>query len=245
MDTTHGESMVKLEGILFDDINMPEAMKKMYYEVRSQWTLSYMSRNGRSTLKNKFCQHSGQPLTLCGNTLLNMAAVGAFIELGTILYIAFKGDDMNSRSTMCTLKKISKDQTESSYFGYKFKVLNPTVSEFIANIITPHGFFPDILRRVTKNISKVYETEQQWEESRINILESIKCVRNNTHFVTGKNLTVKHYNDLGIAITAGEVDYIYAYLTQLSKLQFSELQEMNKVTKTTHYADITTKKTFI
>jgi hypothetical protein len=243
MDTTHGESMVKLECILFDDINMPLSLKKMYYEVRSNWTLSYMSRNGRSTLKNSFCQHSGQPLTLCGNTLLNMSAVGAFIELGEILYIAFKGDDMNSRSTHCNLRKIAKE-TEASYYGYKFKVLNPIVSEFIANIITPHGFFPDVLRRVTKNISKVYESEEQWEESRINILESIKCVRNNTHYVTGLNLAVKHYNDNQIAVQRTEIEYIYAYLTQLSTMKFGELQQMNNVKKTLHYADVTTNKKY-
>jgi hypothetical protein len=101
-----------------------------------------------------------------------------------------------------------------------------------------------VLRRVTKNISKVYESEEQWEESRINILESIKCVRNNTHYVTGLNLAVKHYNDNQIAVQRTEIEYIYAYLTQLSTMKFGELQQMNNVKKTLHYADVTTNKKY-
>jgi len=237
MDTTHGESMLKLEITLFNTVNMPSNLKELYHKVRSSWTLQYMSRNGSTTLKNKFCQHSGQPLTLCSNTLLNMAAVGAFIKFGEILYIAFKGDDMTSRSTKLVEKKIGK-LIASSYYGYQFKLKEQVVSEFIANIITPHGFFPDVLRRVTKNLCKRYENAEQWEESRVNILESIKCVRNNMHFVTGMNLSKLHYETTDICISVPEIEYIYNYLNQLSTTKYHQIEKLPLLNRTLHYADV-------
>jgi len=240
MDSSHAESSVKLEMLLYKLVGMPENMLNMYLSMRKRWMMSYMNNDGITKLWNDWLQHSGQPLTLAGNTLLNMAAVGAFIELGEVLYAMFKGDDSHIRSTRSKQKQGIKTTMEKDY-GYKFKVCNPQVSEFIAYFVTPHGFYPDVLRRVTKTISKTYENAEQWEESRINIIESIKCVTNNQHLQTGSRMASTHYCSQNIVISSGEIDLIYNYLSQLSKMTYEKLdftkcrEVLINYTKNFHY----------
>lgn len=227
IDTSHGESIIKLEMLLFGIAQMPLFIRSIYQHARTNWMMMYNNGNGVSKMWGMYCQHSGQPFTLGGNTILNMAAIGAFVDFGTILYAAFKGDDSHIRSTKSKIQKDKFGRTIEKKYGYKFKISNPEVSEFIANIITPYGFFPDVLRRTTKVISKVYENEEQWEESRVNILESIKCVRNNEHKVVGAAMAQRHYVENNIVISREEIITLYDYLTQLSTCTYQKLDFIN------------------
>jgi hypothetical protein len=219
MDTSHSRSSIELECDVLAAIGTPRFIVDEYVGMREQWKLMYSNSDGVTTLVNEWLQHSGQLFTLSGNTLLNVAAVGAFVDFGDILYACFKGDDSHIRSTKSVPKKGNIGSMEKEY-GYKFKMSNDKVSEFIANIVTPHGFFPDVLRRTTKVISKTYENKDDWEESRINIKESINVVLNNEHKLIGCLLASKHYAENGVIISAPEIELLYDYLHQLSKIDY-------------------------
>jgi hypothetical protein len=236
MDTTHCLTSILVELMLFRSVGMPDYLVEKYLSMRSEWVLMYQNGDGITKLWGTYMQHSGQPNTLNGNTILNMGGVGATTEFGEILYAMFKGDDSHIRSTKSIPKK-GLTQILSAEYGYEFKMVNSKVSEFIANIVTPEGFYPDVLRRTVKTISKTYENESQWEESRINILESIKVVRGNYHAKVGSQLASAHYAENNIIIAPAAVNMLYDYLTQLSTMSFAKLDFDNITTFIKTYTD--------
>nr|WAY16450.1 nonstructural polyprotein [Hepelivirales sp.] len=222
MDTSHGRSAIENEMLLFASTGMPYHLQQYYWSMRHKWVMSYQNSDGNSKIFGEFMQHSGQPLTITGNTILNIAAVGATIDIKHMLYAAFKGDDSTIRAINIKVKKTEKDYLYTE-LGYKFKIVQPRVSEFIANIITPDGFFPDVIRRTQKVVSKIYEDEQSWEISRINIKESVDTVLTNEQFIIGSQVAHIHYRDNNINISPENIRILYTYLKQLSTSNYEKL----------------------
>nr|ASM94022.1 putative replicase [Barns Ness breadcrumb sponge hepe-like virus 1] len=233
MDVSHTKSMLELELELFGLLGVNAKIINFYSSMRTKWCNLYQCREGITMLHGEYMQHSGQPLTICGNTLLNMAVLGYAYRIENMLYASFKGDDSTIRA-----KKIStvpgKKTAIYADHGYKLKISFEKVSEFIANFITPFGFFPDVVRRAVKAVSKVYEDEESWEESRINLKEVLSMVNSAEKFKIGVDCASIHYRDKGIAITAEQVSLLYQYLIQLSVTEYKDAQFIQTVNRLTY-----------
>jgi hypothetical protein len=235
MDKSHTKSMLDLEVELFMMQNVPIAVIQKYVHIRTKWNSLYMTKGGIAKLTGHFMQHSGQPLTIVGNTLLNMAVMGMSYKFDNILYAAFKGDDSDIRAS--SFKKIDGMKTKiSEEFGYKLKIQEPRVSEFIANIITPYGFYPDVLRRTVKAVTKGYESKREWEESNKNIKEVLSMVNDQNKKWMGCQLAAVHYQDSGLAITEEQVNTLFDYLVMISKTSFEKMEFLN-VNQQIQYVD--------
>jgi hypothetical protein len=188
-------------------------------------------------LNGLYMQHSGQPLTITGNTILNMSVLGYAYRFQEMLYAAFKGDDSHIRAKKLTVVQGRKTAIYVEH-GYKLKISYEKVSEFIANFVTPYGFFPDVVRRSVKAVSKVYENEESWEESRVNLKEVLSMVNTADKYKIGIDCACIHYRDKGVAINEEQVGLLYQYLIQLSNTDYKDaefIQVENRLTYSDNY----------
>lgn len=223
MDTSHTKSMLELELEMFGVLGVNQKIVDFYANMRTKWCNLYQCSEGISMLHGLYMQHSGQPLTITGNTILNMAVLGYAYRFQDILYAAFKGDDSHIRAKKVT-PVLGRKTALYVEHGYKLKISFEKVSEFIANFVTPHGFFPDVVRRSVKAVSKIYEDEESWEESRVNLKEVLSMVNSEEKFKIGVDCASIHYRDKGIAINKEQVSLLYQYLIQLSNTNYKDAE---------------------
>jgi len=233
MDTSHTQSMLELELELFGLLGVNHKIVDFYATMRTEWCNMYQCSEGISMLHGLYMQHSGQPLTITGNTILNMAVLGYAYRFEDILYAAFKGDDSHIRAKKVTAVKGRKAAIYEEH-GYKLKISFEKVSEFIANFVTPYGFFPDVVRRSVKAVSKIYEDEKSWEESRVNLKEVLSMVNTAEKYKIGVDCASIHYSDKGVAISAEQVGLLYQYLIQLSKTDYKDAEFIQATDRLTY-----------
>lgn len=237
MDTSHTKSMLELELELFGLLGVNHKIIDFYAKMRTEWCNLYQCSEGISMLNGLYMQHSGQPLTITGNTILNMSVLGYAYRFQEMLYAAFKGDDSHIRAKKLTVVQGRKTAIYVEH-GYKLKISYEKVSEFIANFVTPYGFFPDVVRRSVKAVSKVYENEESWEESRVNLKEVLSMVNTADKYKIGIDCACIHYRDKGVAINEEQVGLLYQYLIQLSNTDYKDaefIQVENRLTYSDNY----------
>jgi hypothetical protein len=160
---------------------------------------------------------SGALYTLTWNTVANMAITGSCFDFGRIHLAAFKGDDVHILSDKCTDKYVNSISL-ADYLGHKIKISHPNISEFLANIITPHGFFPDVIRRVSRVVSRINTHPDDWDEIRRSIADCISVVNNHTISLGGE-IAAYHYQERGYDITPQD---IYAMMVFLIRCTYDD-----------------------
>lgn len=162
------------------------------------------------TVENYFMQHSGSPNTIYGNTKLTASANGACFDLrkdGTIHLN--KISDVLKADCSGFLKL---DEELTDVFGFRLKQDDSNPAEFICNIITPYGMFPDVIRRTARYISKIYVDKEDFEKTRANIRDCVSTVLNEEAKNCGIYYATKYYNDHGMNISSNQVLMLYNFL---------------------------------
>lgn len=182
--------------------------------MRSKWRLSMRFNDkvytAQAVLEGAYQQHSGQVHTLGSNTIYNMAAMGMCYDFGDYICASFKGDDS---LVLCHRARIITQRNTPVYkrAGFKFKVETPLIAEFISNIVTPFGFVPDLLRRVTRVVSKIYTTKSDWEQIRKSTADCL-AVLDERNLNVGLGWLRRHYLDNRIDVSISQLQDIYFYL---------------------------------
>jgi len=221
-DRSQEEQGIISSGIMLNACGYRKETVDYYVSRRSEWTLASRSMGeGHEPLslllKGTWQQHSGQPFTLDGNTVYNMAAVGMCYKIKGIVCAAFKGDDS---FILCESidEKLKGTLTHAQLCGFQLKPHKVAIGEYIANIITPDGkFFPDVLRRTSRVLSKVYTCESDWLEQRTSIIDCLDVIFDDEQLYHGCQIASKFYAQFAIYITAQEVLTLVNFLFQLSK----------------------------
>lgn len=190
-----------------------------YINQRSSWVMFLRGKNlGHETvtiLRGVFKKHSGEPATLCGNTWFNMAVIGMCVKFKNSAYRGYKGDDF-----LGIAKEIEIVKTGETYLwkslGYKFKVQFVNYPEYIANICTPTGFYPDVIRRASRVISKIYNDKADWDEVKTSTADSLAVI-DNLNDECAQQFLLEHYKEVGIKITKNEVDVLTNFLINVIK----------------------------
>lgn len=157
---------------------------------------------------------SGSKMTLTGNTVYDMGIIGGEYDYTDIKFAMFKGDD----SIVCCRKRkpiMYSGKRLSEWCGYILKTSIDTVPEFIANFINPWGFFPDVLRRVSRVVGRLVTHPEQWGEMRRSVADALSVVNSDMEMHLGALAAAKHYNDKGMDITYDDIIYLVTFLKQV------------------------------
>jgi len=90
------------------------------------------------------------------------------------------------------------------------------------------------VRRSVKAVSKIYENEESWEESRVNLKEVLSMVNTAEKYKIGVDCASIHYSDKGVAISAEQVGLLYQYLIQLSKTDYKDAEFIQATDRLTY-----------
>ena len=214
-----------LAGLMFKRMcNVPENICQLYMEQRRKWMLLATDKNNvthmmmRAILHGFWKQHSGQPETLDGNTTFNMMAMGACYNVEQLAFASFKGDD-SEISARKIQRRVEGTTSIQELAGFNIKEDYSEIQEYIANIILPNGtFFPDVVRRASRILSKIYTEQADWHEQRQSIMDCLDVILDDRHYQYGLSVAQEFYKQHGVKITADEINAIIAWMKDLTKL---------------------------
>ncbi len=213
-DSAQDETSILAFASFLKMLRMPEVCIKLYTKLRLRWVMALRGSNLQqdtiTLLRGVFKKHSGEPATLDGNTWFNRAVTCMCIKWKNPYIAGFKGDDSIIIADEITIQKHGRDSLWK-HLGYQFKVNLVKYPEYIANIITPEGFYPDLIRRTSRVISKIYGDRVDWEETRMSTADSLSVI-NNSYSELGISFLVEHYKEIGINITIDECKILHKFL---------------------------------
>lgn len=216
-DSTQNKACVALHAMVLQHQGFSEKAIECMVEIRRKYHCeSMLTVNGeqcRIGFDVAWVMTSGALFTLWGNTMINMCIMGACYVFKNLHFAAFKGDD--SHIVADDFEIIMHGNSEmAKYLGHKIKASNPAISEFIANIITPEGFFPDLIRRTARVVSRVYTHPEDWEQIKLSIADCLNVLPSDKAFSNGCIIASVHYQERGINITPSEVNCLANFLTR-------------------------------
>lgn len=213
-DSTQEKRGITAITMMYRICHVSEFTIQFMLRMRSKWCMTMRVKSkvytASAMLEGKWQQHSGQIHTLGSNTLYSMGALGACFDFGEFIAAGFKGDDS---FVLCHSYKAYKEMGTPLYkkAGFDFKIETPLIAEYIANIVTPFGFVPDLLRRCSRVVSKIYKTTDDWEEIRLSTADAL-VVTNESNLNIALGWLQKYYTDKGINVTISQLEDIWFYL---------------------------------
>jgi len=217
-DSSQNEKAMIASVMMLKAMGLPSHILDHYLHRRKEWVLYVKNNTGAVDLTvyldGVWNQHSGQPFTLGGNTQYNMSAIGMCYNFKDFQFAAFKGDD-----SVVVAAKIEEclEGTDrlQDLCGYKLKAYKVNIMEYIANIITPCGFFPDVIRRVSRILSKIYVTNDDWEEIRKSTADCLDVIQDDEALHIGLEVAKNFYAQFNIMITIEELEDFVRFLKQI------------------------------
>jgi hypothetical protein len=158
-------------------------------------------------------------MTLDGNSEYNMSLIGMCYNFKNVICAAFKGDD-----SFIVAEKITDNMdgvmTVANTCKYKIKAHRVKIAEYIANIILPNGsFFPDVIRRTSRVLSKIYTVDLDWQEAKASLMDCLDVVSDDEALHYGCEVAALYYAQFGMIINADEIRYLLNFLLTLTRLE--------------------------
>jgi len=172
----------------------PKPLVEDYKLFRDDWIMTYMTAFGNVTLSGREKQFSGNPFTICENTLGNMALCFSIFEVRDMQYAMFKGDDSVIACRSCVLSHKANDIL--GYTGHKLKLHNSPIGEFAGWFLTDEGLFPDVYRYAAKFLDKMYRDEEHFKEVVMSLQERCAAVRNEAQLRVGASVCAAYYSQV-------------------------------------------------
>nr|WAY16445.1 nonstructural polyprotein [Hepelivirales sp.] len=215
-DSSQNKSGVKANVDISRLCGIPTTVINLYEAQRTKRMLRLFgdSPAGRQVLKLLVLakQDSGQKMTLFHNSSYTLSIMGSSFDFKNIKFVGVKGDDFICVSESAEVRFIGKERSIDKH-GYKIKMLDGKMNEFIANIITPQGFFPDLIRRTTRIMSRLITHPDDWDEIKRNADDSLSVIRD---YGVGLDCAEMYYNERGIYISKQELEMLYHFLYQVT-----------------------------
>lgn len=200
----------------------PEYLAGWFLEFRKKWSMSYQCKNGRSKLTGKNKQFSGNPYTLCENTIFNMALTNAVLDIISPDLEIYKGDDASIKAAL--VRYSAKAARILKLTGHTAKLHMSDSGEFAGFVLTRAGIFPDVLRYAAKFLDKDYRDEKHFEEALCSLKERLSPVTSEFQKHMGCLALTEFYPEL----TAGEFETIFDFLKDSQNIKFSSLTTVTK-----------------
>jgi len=227
-DTSHSLVVLLWKCVDYIGMGVDPVVVERYFDTYMHWRQTNKKDGENFTIYNDLMQHSGSSDTIHGNSKLTMGANGACFTFKDLKFAAFKGDDTYilargwgkvkcwDAGTLSKLESVGgKDLAK--LFGFNLKIDETPVGEFICNFVTPTGFFPDLLRRISRIISNIHASDEKFNEAKLNLAECLTVVRDQNSLNLGLEYARTYYNHNGINITSDELYAIWKYAHNIVK----------------------------
>jgi 23S rRNA U2552 (ribose-2'-O)-methylase RlmE/FtsJ len=236
-DRCNTEPNIRFGAHLLSYVGLPPEFEDFYVQHRMYWKTKCVNV---ITLHGEVKQHSGQSLTLLDNTNNNMALSGILFEIVKLYVAGFKGDDDSIIAEEIIITARAKEIIEQ--LGFKTKLFERDVIEFTGYVITPCGYYPDMIRRAVKMLSQVFADEESFEKYQLAMLDYVRMIDEGGHELqlTGRAYLCQYYNtqfaELGLPansqnmITEPELECIENFMRNSLKMKYSDLVKYDKNT---------------
>jgi hypothetical protein len=224
-DSSHNMRSIAMERVLMSMMGIHKKVIDKYIKIRTNWELLGYNE-GIYALSGKYKQHSGQPNTLGANTIFNIAAINACYDIKGLLYFGAKGDDATIKAKHIE-ERTAGSVSMQNYLGYNIKAVYGKPTEFICNIMTPYGFYPDVLRRVTKIISTIYTDEKSYNLAKINVKDALDVINGKDCNLDIMEKYASEYYRIHkkININPETIHRMYLWLLQFDQREFERCRE--------------------
>lgn len=205
-------------------MGMPPMMIAWFALYRSQWNMTYHSVHGPVRLKGYGKQFSGNPFTICENTICNMGLMNYVFDYTDVQMQLYKGDDS---AVLCKNAQISapgKDLLDITQ--HKLKNHFGPVGDFAGYVLTDVGMFPDVIRYASKFLNKVYRDEEHFKESVLSAVACTSTVKSEYELNIGSYAYINMYpNKL---INADQVKQLFNFLKRADQIKYDTLTPVVK-----------------
>lgn len=218
-DSSQYELSPMINSVFMFALGAPVKLIDMYCTMRRDWVLS----DDMMKLYGHHKMHSGEPFTLIGNTMFGMFVLAHALDWDHLAYAAFKGDDSAIHADNIRFNHAAMQWCSSR--GLHLKDEYPTWMEFIGMLVTPYGFFPDVVRRSVKFLSTVFRDKAHYADSIKSLDADLQCLTSSTHFEFGCHALSHYYAETGRTntITPDHVRLLTSFLYQQAKRPFETL----------------------
>jgi hypothetical protein len=205
-------------------MGMPPMMIAWFASYRSQWKMTYHSTYGPVRLLGYGKQFSGNPFTICENTICNMGLMNYVFDYVDVQMQLYKGDDS---AVLCKSAKISLAGGDLlDITKHKLKNHFGPVGDFAGYVLTDVGMFPDVIRYASKFLNKIYRDEEHFRESVLSAVSCTKTVKSEYELNIGSYAYINMYKNK--IINADQVKQLYNFLKSADKISYSTLKEVTK-----------------
>jgi len=223
-DSSMWEVSPIINSVFLSAFGCNDRLLNIYRQMRTKWVISddCMKLYGNQKM------HSGEPLTLFGNTLFNMMATALIVEFNILVVAVFKGDDSLVIGT--NIKPNPKSLNWCSSRGLQLKIENPPFAEFAGFIVTPYGYFPDVIRKATKFLSNIYYNPAHFREAIINLDADLACITSHAALNHGCHALAEYYNwtNKTSAINPIQVYQLCSFLHAGARRPYEHLYKFDK-----------------
>jgi hypothetical protein len=195
-DSTFRKCMTYVTQWLLIAVGCPVWLASWFTANRSKWNMLFFNKMGVTSLKGEEKQFSGNPFTICENTICNVALIYLLYDFKNEQMAIFKGDDS---AVLCEDAKFTAmGQLIVNETGHQLKPHITHNGEFAGYALTKHGLFPDVLRFSCKFLGKIYTDQEHFSEVVQSVQERCSVVKNEVQKREGAIIIANHYADIGL-----------------------------------------------
>jgi len=226
-DSSFRKPFAMLTKTLCSYMGMPDYMNEWFYQNRGSWSMIYRNIFGKTTLFGTEKQFSGNPFTICENTIGNMALCFSIFVYLCMQFAMFKGDD--SVVSCDKMEMLPEALKILKYTEHGLKLHNSPIGEFAGWFLTREGLFPDVIRYTSKFISKNYRDEKHFEEALQSLQERCSAVKSQSQLQSGCAIAAKYYSEMTRnQITPEQVNILFQFLKNSRNINFKDLEMVKK-----------------
>lgn len=221
-DSTNHRGLTDFESILMTKAGCPKLLVKRYVDGRRSWSQRMRTVNGVITVDGYDKQHSGQSYTLFSNTINCASLTCSLVDWDSLVLGLFKGDD-----SLLIARNVQLNSEAAKLIaacGQITKAELGMVPEFTGFVITELGYFPDVLRKTARIVSKSIPDRAYFDSLKLNVAADLAVVESAQQKCVGIAAATRHYNEKGIPINETEVSYLFDYLAHFNEIGFEQLK---------------------
>lgn len=218
-DSSYRSSHTDVMWSLMVAAGCPAYLATWFSKFREHWVMVYHSREGTVKFSSTEKQFSGNPFTICENTIMNMAMCFSIFSYRNMHAALFRGDDSAINCSSASMRTRGKDMIAK--FGHGLKFHTYTVGEFAGWFLTPTGLFPDVLRYACK-LFKLYRNKEHFDEALTSLKQRVSVVTNENQLRYGILCATEHYKNL----SSEQVRVLFNFVRYSEKITYDMLKEL-------------------